>query len=328
MKYCRIAFSFRTGGEISFPANPVNTFRGALGFQLQRLACVQRKTSELGCRACAVAGNCAYAMCYETAPQHIGKEFLAGNSDVPHLMVIDSGLPGNHFLAQGSTFDFTIQLFGRGIEMAPYIVVAAQKAGQAGLTRLRVPCELERVTDAATGDLVWSSATDEFKMPKPQELQLVEPLATAGVDGEIRLKFITPVAFKDQSRGNLTLEPDFSRITGSLMRRYTAFEASEGKSVTWNFAEISRLARQVKISSLNLEPVYWERFSTRQQQRIPISGVIGQVCYTGPVNGFIDLLRAGEVIRCGRSTTFGQGRISCDGGIAQPAREPSSVFCD
>ena len=327
MQYCRIAFSFRAGGEISFPANPVNTFRGALGFQLQRLACVQRKTSEQGCRVCSVAANCAYALCYETAPQHIGKEFLAGNSDVPHLMVIDAGLPGNQVLAAGSRLEFFIQLFGRGIEMAPYIVVAAQKAGQSGLTRLRVPCELERVTDAGTGAVIWSSATDEFKMPVAQQLQLVEPSLSAFEDGEIRLKFVTPVAFKDQSRGNLTLEPDFSRITGSLMRRYTAFEASEGNRITWNFAEISRLARQVKISAINLEPVYWERFSTRQQQRIPISGVIGQVSYTGPVKVFIDLLRAGEVIRCGRSTTFGQGRISCDGGIALPAREPSSVFC-
>ncbi|MDD3148965.1 MAG: CRISPR system precrRNA processing endoribonuclease RAMP protein Cas6 [Candidatus Riflebacteria bacterium] len=327
MKYCRIAFRFRASAEISFPANPVNTFRGALGFELQRLACIQRKTSEKGCRTCGAALNCAYALCYETAPHHIGTEFLAGNSDIPHLMVIDSGLPGNQLLASGSSFEFAIQLFGRGIDMAPYVVVAAQKAGLGGLTRLRVPCELERVTDEATNEIIWSSDTDEFKMPEPQELLLDEPSMLPDVPGEIRLKFITPVAFKDQSRGHLTLEPDFSRIIGSLMRRYTAFEASEGNRLDWNFAEISRLARQVKLSTINLEPVYWERFSTRQQQRIPISGVIGQACYIGPVNGFVDLIRAGEIIRCGRSTTFGQGRISYAGSIALPAREPSSVFC-
>lgn len=327
MKYCRIAFRFRAGAEISFPANPVNTFRGALGFQLQRLACVQRKTAENGCRTCGASLNCAYALCYETAPHHIGTEFLAGNSDIPHLMVIDAGQPGDQELAAGSPVEFAIQLFGRGIDMAPYIVVAAQKAGRAGLTRLRVPCELEQVTDEGTGEIVWSVATDEFKMPQTQNLLLAEPSLSAGEAGEIRLKFITPVAFKDQSRGNLTLEPDFSRIIGSLMRRYTAFEASEGRQLNWNFAEISRLARQVKLSGINLEPVYWERFSTKQQQRIPISGVIGQVSYTGPVNGFIDLIRAGEIIRCGRSTTFGQGRISYAGSIELPAREPSSVFC-
>jgi len=328
MKYCRISFRFRALAEISFPANPVNTFRGALGFQLQRLTCIQRKSSEQGCRACGAALNCAYALCYETSPCHIGREFMAGNADVPHLMVIDAGFPSNQALVAGSAIEFSIQLFGRGIDMAPYIVVAAQKAGQAGLTRIRVPCELELVTDEGTGEAVWSSAEDEFIMPKAQELLLAEPLLLAGEPGEVRLKFITPVAFKDQARGNLTMEPDFSRIVGSLMRRYTAFEASEGRQLNWNFAEISRLARQVKLSGINLEPVYWERFSTRQQQRIPIAGVIGQACYTGPVAGFIDMIRAGEVIRCGRSTTFGQGRISYAGSIELSTREPSSVFCN
>ena len=328
MKYCRIAFRFRALAEISFPANPVNTFRGALGFQLQRLTCIQRKNPEKGCKNCGAALNCAYALCYETAPAHIGREFMAGNSDVPHLMVIDTGFPGNQTLPAGSQIEFVIQLFGRGIEMSPYIVVAAQKAGQAGLTRLRVPCELEEVCDEGNGEVVWSSAQDEFRMPQAQELLLAEPRLQSGEPGEIKLKFITPVAFKDQSSGYLTMEPDFSRIIGSIMRRYTAFEASEGCQLNWNFAEISRLAHQVKLSGINLEPVYWERFSTRQQQRIPISGVIGQACYTGPVNAFVDLIRAGEIIRCGRSTTFGQGRISYAGSIDLPAREPSSVFCN
>lgn len=327
MRYCRIAFRFRSTDEIIFPANPVNTFRGALGFQLQRLACTRRKLPDSGCRDCDSALNCAYSICYETAPHHIGTVFLAGNSDVPHLMIIDSGVYGNQPLAAGSSFDFVIQLFGRGIDMAPYIVVAAQKAGIEGLTRLRVPCELERVTDGGTGKIIWSVVSDEFKMPQPRELHISEPSLLATEISDIRLKFITPVAFKDRERGDLTLEPDFSRIIGSLMRRYTAFEASEGKSLNWNFTEISRLSRQVKISGMQLEPIYWERFSTRQKHRIPVSGVIGQVCYSGPVNGFVDLIRAGEIIRCGRSTTFGQGRLAYACSIAIATREPSTVFC-
>jgi len=326
MKFCRMIFRFRSVAEIFFPANPVNTFRGALGFQLQRLACVQRKTSEQGCRNCSISINCAYSICYETAPVHIGKEFLAGNSDVPHLMIIDSGIPGNQVLPAGSRIEFAIQLYGRGIEMAPYIVVSAQKAGQAGLTRSRVPCELETVTNGVSGEIIWSAANDELKIPRPVDLALPEPEFSAVEDGEIRIKFISPVAFKDQSRGNLTLEPDFSRIIGSIMRRYTAFEASEGTRLQWNFQEISRQARLVKLSAMNLEPVYWERFSTRQQQRIPVAGVIGQVSYSGPVHGFVDLIKAGEVIRCGRSTTFGQGRISFAGNNSFSERESSSVF--
>lgn len=327
MKYCRIGFRFKTRDEISFPPNPVNTFRGALGFQLQRIACIQRKNPEQGCRTCSVADNCAYALCYETAPNHIGSGFSVSNSDMPHLMVMDAGFPGNQAISAGSRLSFIIQLFGRGTEITPYIVVAAQKAGQNGLTRQRIPCDLEQVVDESSGNIIWSIDNDELKLPEPQKLVLNEPNCSGVEDSEIRLKFITPVAFKDQTKGNMTLEPDFSRIIGSLLRRYSAFEASDGNHLNWNFAEISRLARQVRLSSINLEPVYWERFSTRQQQRIPISGVIGQASYSGPVSSFIDLIRAGEVIRCGRSTTFGQGRISFAGNVALPAREVCNVFC-
>ena len=90
----------------------------------------------------------------------------------------------------------------------------------------------------------------------------------------------------------------------------TFFEATEGRKLNWHFSEISDLASKVVISGINVEPVFWERYSTRQEQRIPVSGVIGTVSYIGPVAGFEELLNAGEVLRCGRSVTLGQGRIN------------------
>ena len=94
------------------------------------------------------------------------------------------------------------------------------------------------------------------------------------------------------------------------MRRYTVFEATEGKVLNWKFDEISELATKVMISGMNIEPIYWERYSTRQLQRMAITGIIGEVRFIGPIASFIELLEAGEIIRCGRSVSFGQGHIS------------------
>ncbi len=308
MKYLQISFRFKANDEISFPPNPANTFRGALGFQLLRIACVQRKTSNNGCRNCDLFSRCAYAKCYETARAHISNR--EKHEDMPHLMVIDSAVPGPQTLPAGSEFNFRISLFGQGIETVPYIIVAARNAGLMGLTRQRIPCDLISVVEDGSGSSVWSSSDDHLQIPEATQIQISEPDLQKVQPSCINLKFITPVAFKDKRTGHPTLEPDFARIVGSLMRRYSSFEASEGNELSWNFAEIARLARQVRLTGINAAPVYWERFSSRQNQRIPISGIIGQATYEGPVRPFYELLQAGHIIRCGRATTFGQGRIS------------------
>jgi hypothetical protein len=310
MRYLQLAFTYKASGEISFPANPANTFRGALGFQLLRIACVQRKTSINGCKKCDLFSRCAYAKCYETGGQHGKSGFAGNNEDLPHLMVIDAGFSGKTNIPAGSQFTFKILLFGQGIETIPYIIVAARNAGIMGLTRLRIPCELLKIVEVSSKTKIWSPENDNLCIPEAKTLKLQEPDLKLCEEASINLGFISPVAFKDKRTGHPTLEPDFSRIIGSLMRRYSSFEASEGNALNWNFAEIARLARQVRLTGINAAPVYWERFSSRQNQRIPISGIIGQATYEGPVRPFYDLLQAGEIVRCGRSTTFGQGRIS------------------
>lgn len=309
MKYLQIVFNFRTTAEIVFPANPANTFRGALGFQLLRIACVQRKTSNKGCKNCDLFDRCAYAKCYETGIPHGRTGFAGNNEDMPHLMVIDAGFPGETKMPAGSEFKFKVLLFGHGVETVPYMIVAARNAGMMGLTRLRIPCDLLSIDEDSSKKRIWSSETDNLVIPEAKSLVLNEPDLKHSESTSINLKFITPVAFKDKRTGHPTLEPDFDRIVGSLMRRYSSFAASEGHSLNWDFAAIARLARQVKLTSINAAPVYWERFSSRQNQRIPISGIIGQATYTGPVKPFYEMLQAGAILRCGRSTTFGQGRI-------------------
>lgn len=310
MRYSRIAFKFVVSDSISFPANPVNTFRGALGFQLLRIACIQRKTSDSGCKNCTVFEKCAYARCFETGQMHVGEGFSTSNDDMPHFMAVDCGFPGEKTFQAGSSIEFAVQLYGRGVESVPYIIVAARNAGMLGLTRQRIVCDLESVYDDFDKRVIWSRESDNLQIPEARVLSLSSPDLGQLEEKTVCIKFITPTAFKDKRSANVTLEPDFARIIGSLMRRYSSFEASEGVRPDWSYAELSRIARQVKLRSINVAPVYWERFSSRQHQRIPVTGIIGQAVFSGPVQPFYELLKAGEIIRCGRSTTFGQGRIS------------------
>ena len=239
-------------------------------------------------------------------------------------MNITTSLSGNKTVKAGEKFDFTVNLFGTAVTFAPYIMVAAKNAAQYGFRKSQAM--LESVLDSNSNNIIWSFMNDKVQMPEVALLHIPEPDYTNDEECEIKINFISPVAFKDLRTKKITKEPEFERIIGSLMRRYSIFESTDGKMINWHFKEISEMARKVRISRMNLEPVNWERFSTRQQQRIPISGVIGSVSYIGPTAMFEELLNAGEILHCGRNATLGQGRIN----VAQIRhlnnRDESNVF--
>ncbi len=308
MRYISLKLTFKPESETFFPLNPVNTFRGALGYSLRHVSCIQgKKSDKYACKTCKYAKGCAYALCYETNIDHLKVDLDNLKSfEIPHLMNIDSGFPGNTVVKPNGRYSFNIRLLGNAVSIAPYIVVAAKNAAMQGIKGSIA--ELETIVDELAGKVIWSMKNDNLILPEVDNFIIQEPDWKNTENCELKLNFVTPVAFKNN--GKITREPDFSRIIGSLMRRYTFFEATEGRKLNWHFTEISELAKQVRISGMNIETVSWERYSTRQEQRIPISGVIGTVSYIGPVAAFEELLNAGEILRCGRSITLGQGRIN------------------
>lgn len=310
MRYLSLKLTFKPENEIFFPLNPVNTFRGAMGYALRHISCIQRKNDDkYACNSCKMAGSCAYALCYETNKDHLKMEVENFKSyEIPHLMNIDSGFPGNKVVKAGERYSFNVRLLGNAVTVAPYIIVAAQNAALKGIRNSKA--ELESIIDELSGKIIWSKQSDNLVLPEIENFVVHEPDWNNTENCELKLNLVTPVAFKNKQTGRITREPDFKRIIGSLMRRYTFFEATEGRKLNWHFSEISELASKVKISGMNIETVCWERYSTRQEQRIPVSGVIGTVNYIGPVAGFEELLNAGEILRCGRSITLGQGRIN------------------
>ena len=326
MRYISMNLFFKPENDIFFPLNPVNTFRGAMGYALKHISCIQRKSADkYACNSCKLANNCAYALCYETNKIHLKTNMdNLKSSEIPHLMNIDSGFPGNRVVKAGKRYSFIVRLMGNAVTVAPYIIVAAQNAAMKGIRGSKA--ELEKITDEFSGKLIWSKQNDSLVLPEIENFTIQEPDWNNRENCELKLNLVTPVAFKN--RGEITVKPNFSRIIGSLMRRYTFFEASEGRKLNWHFTELSELAKQVKITGMNIETVCWERYSTRQEQRIPVSGVIGTVNYIGPVAGFEELLNAGEVLRCGRNITLGQGRINVARIRHLSNREEFNAFID
>ena len=86
-----------------------------------------------------------------------------------------------------------------------------------------------------------------------------------------------------------------------------------GSELQLDFRGLIAAAEQVQIASSHLWWYDWERYSTRQDTRMKLGGVLGQVTYTGDVQPFLPLLQLGTYVHVGKGTSFGLGKYVIEG---------------
>ena len=69
-----------------------------------------------------------------------------------------------------------------------------------------------------------------------------------------------------------------------------------------------RDAEDVEAITNNLHWIDWERYSNRQQTKMKLGGLIGEITYRGNFQKYLPLIRLGEHIHVGKATTFGLGK--------------------
>ncbi|MBF0502749.1 MAG: CRISPR system precrRNA processing endoribonuclease RAMP protein Cas6 [Candidatus Riflebacteria bacterium] len=308
MKYLELLVEIHPSRTLTFPQNPVNTLRGALGYQLKRVVCFQRNRQETGCRGCLAKRTCAYATNFETAAGDGNKFVAGGGGDSPHPLVLGADFSGPRICQPGENVSFRFTLFGRAIETLPFITHALREVCDHGLSRELVPCGLNGIIDAVTGQRLYDPATHSLQPFTARDIEVAEPTGFRNDVIELTLLFDTPTSFKDKASGKIVNRPDFHRIVRSILRRHSAMIALDGlPSPTWDYGSIIRQAEAVRLVGSQLETVFWERVSSRQHQRTTWGGILGKATYHGDLQPFLPLLRVGELLHVGRGTIFGQG---------------------
>jgi len=67
-------------------------------------------------------------------------------------------------------------------------------------------------------------------------------------------------------------------------------------------------AESVEVKKSTLRWRDWQRYSTRQETRMKLGGLVGQITYGGELAPFMPFLRAGELTHAGKGTSFGLGK--------------------
>jgi hypothetical protein len=304
MKTGNYSFHITLQDPAFLPFYKGSTFRGVLGHALKRIVCAQRQTS---CEDCMLKTHCAYALVFETRharPAPAGERI----SDAPHPMVIKPPLTPQQKFFKGDTLCCGLLLFGEINQHLPYFVYAFDQMGKLGIGS-RVNGRRSRFTLTAVtfgAESLYRQGRDKIILPDTLPDNTLSLIQTPPVN-RLRLKLITPLRIAGREKGPADLP--FDVLIRSLIRRSTALLNTWGDGEPdLDYPALAKKAADITTVENRLSWFDWKRYSARQDRKMFMGGLIGEITYTGDLTRFMPLLHMGQIVHAGKNTAFGLGQ--------------------
>lgn len=304
LSLARFKFILEVTTLMILPGYKGSVFRGAFGRAFREVVC--RAPSGKECTACRFRAQCIYKAFFEPSPPSVYPDANKFNS-APAPYILNPPLSKCQAFYPGNILEFELVLVGRAIVGLPHFIYAFMEAGRRGLGGERGKYRVLRVDwlDNGTPIPVYSMEADELQPWSPQG-----SIRCDGNEGKvesIRLHFLTPLRIKE--KGDLLTSFVFPLFFERLTQRITLLTAFYGNGKgSPNFSGLERLVPEIVVSSSALHWYEWGRYSHRQNSSMKLGGLRGEVRLTGELGPFMAILRLGEQINVGQSTTFGLGR--------------------
>jgi len=304
----RYRLEFAVRQPIRLPDYAGSMLRGAFGHALRQIACMTRQKECAGCPLLAV---CSYPAIF--APPPPTKHSLQKFSQIPVPYVIEPPAWGSRVLAAGETLTFHQVLIGRALQELPLIILVWRRALARGLGAGDGTADLVRV--------VHCSETGDQEIHRPEVGTIAahgQGIALAGesdhsVTTTATLRFETPLRLQENGHA---LPPERLQARSLLMtlarRANLLAEFHSGIDLVTNFATLSAACADIR-EEKTLTWLDWTRFSSRQQQKMSLGGVVGTWRLEGPLAPFAPLLQLGEWLHVGKQAAFGLGRYALAG---------------
>ncbi len=292
-------------GRQNLPPYLGSTLRGAFASSFRQLVCV---THQRSCDGCLLLSRCSYPYIFETPPPaHIPVDLQRRFRQAPRPYVFEVPLRyrGEQELELG------LMLVGKAIDFLPYFIYVLNEIGKLGLGVGRVPYRLLAVMDGSQpdGPVVFDTqeqilhenfsaiTLDAFAAEKSAELQ------------RVTLEFLTPLRMKRHGTYQLDDERiDFLSIMELLIGRVETLSVFHCDGQWLPSEPLLTAARQVRVTDKQLTFHYLERYSNRQQRKLPLHGLLGTMTFAGDISQFLPLLQIGEYLHLGAGTAFGLGQ--------------------
>lgn len=287
---------------IALPKYMGSTLRGGFGSSFKRIVCSNRKKN---CPDCLLREKCIYAYIFETSPPE-DSEKLSKSKDIPRPFIIEPPVNGKREYEEDELLEFDLTLIGRAIDYLPYFIVTFKELGSIGLGRGRGKYSLEGVR--SEGKEIYSSKGEILKGAgeRIDHQGILKEVSSYSRD-RLSIDFITPTRMKFNKR--YVSIPEFHVLIRSLLARISSLSYFHcGEELSLDFKGMIEKAKGVKIEEDEIKWVDWERYSSRQDARMNLGGIVGKATYKGDLEKFLPLIALGRYVHVGKGATFGLGR--------------------
>ncbi|WP_186442940.1 CRISPR system precrRNA processing endoribonuclease RAMP protein Cas6 [Desulfobotulus alkaliphilus] len=265
------------------------------------------------CSDCSLSSRCVYAMVFETETD-VGREKGGRVSAPPHPMVFVPPEDEKTGYEPGDGLVCGLKVFGSANDYLPYFVHAFERMGKAGLGRRlqgqRGRFVLERVEESFFPEVsVYENGGNSMTRPENLKALCWDFPETWPAHGKaVRIVLDTPLRLKVD--GRLPADLPFDLFVRQALRRMSSlFNAWGDGEPELDYPEMIRMAGNIRIREKNLRWFDWQRYSNRQESRMFMGGLTGDVLYEGDLTPFLPLLSLAEALHVGKNTMFGLGRV-------------------
>ncbi len=305
----RFRFDLEVIDALTLPAYKGATLRGGFGYAFKKMVCKQADWR--ACNPCQGGNDCPYGYIFETSVPP-DSQVLTSLREVPIPFVLEPALDDlRTAYFPGNLLSFNLFLIGRAIQYLPYFLLAFEELGRAGLGKDGGRAVLKRIQALhpwrSDSELIF----DGVEVHVSRRDLTVTPAeiaarAAAFHPQRLAIDFFTPTRIKH--RDQYVTQSDFHILVRALARRISSL-AYFHTGVLWqtDFNAIFDAAAQVQTLRQQVSWSDWDRYSTRQQQRMHLGGFAGWAEYEGDLQPFLPLLALGELTHVGKATVFGHG---------------------
>jgi hypothetical protein len=300
LTYKKIGFAITLAKKVNFITPIPFLFRSIIGYQLRKMCCI---THNAVCSDCMFNVSCIYGLTFESiVPKN--NTVMTGRDRISHPIILDA----DNFAGEAlDSLLLNLVLLGSTIPYFPYFYHALKKGGESGITKERVPYQVNDIVEYLDTGKERSLMIDENNIETQLEGEKWECRQEAEtiIEKCVMITLLTPLRFKAQGQyANRLVETE---LAGCLHRRTQVLCSQYGQndhSGEYKFAGGWTVAEQ------NLKWQDFVHYSARQKKAMQLGGLVGNFVLSGKFTPYeLGFLQFAEKFHAGKNTNFGLGKI-------------------
>ncbi len=303
----KLNFTCEAVTAVSLPRYNGSILRGAFFSALRQDFCLNKELNT--CLNCPRAEVCPICRLVATVERDSNR-----GAEIPRPFALEPVITENTRFEPGQNFSFGVTLFGQSLALFPYVILAIQRMGEAGMgNRVIAPSrfllrEAKTVNPlSATERLIYSNETRIVNTPdtaitQPDVLSYAARLSS----DKLRISLLTPLRLVVE--GSLVQKLTFRVFIQRLLRRLTdLYRYCCNQEIDLDFAGLLKQAEGILAVRDNIRWVDLTSYSNRRHASTPTGGLTGETTFAGNLKDFLPLLVWGELTHVGKDATRGNG---------------------